>query len=233
MRKLLLAAVAFCIAAPAFAADMATKAPPYQFGGPYPVNGCGLYYGINALASAAPIADATPGATAIGGDIGGTLGYTCSFNGGSNFWFVEGIGDFQNLNGSGPGFGFSGPAHFEERFAVGGPISNLLGILPNLNLPAVPALPALPNGITASNSNGYIYGAVNQDDISAYFGLANNREWIFSPEAGLGLLTRLSNNVVVDTWAGVRIQGEGICLGNTNMCPKLSTGVVTGLALKY
>lgn len=230
MKKLSVALAFLAITAPAYAADIPLpKASPL---GPYPTNGCGLYYGVNALASAMPIADATPGATAIGGDIGGTFGYTCAINGGAEFWFVEGMADFQNLNGNGPGFGLSGPVHLEQRVGFGSPISNMLALLPNLNLPAVPSVGPLPAGVTAGNVNGYFYGAANEDDISAYFGLTNNREWIISPEAGIGALTRFSNNVVFDAWVGARIQGEGICLGALG-CPKLSTGVVTGMALKY
>lgn len=212
------------------AADLAHKAPSLQFN-PYPTAGCGAYYGVNALGSASPIANATPGATAIGGDIGGTLGYTCATSA-STFWFVEAMADFQNLNGSGPGFALTGPAHIEERVAFGGPINQLLNVLPNINLPAVPSLPGLPGGITAGPSNGYVYAAINEDDVSATFGGATGRDWIISPELGVGMLSRLSNNVVADVWAGARLQSQEVCVGGFS-CPKLSTGLVTGLAFKY
>jgi hypothetical protein len=231
MKKVLL--VIALLSSPAFAADLPAKAPPSQFGGPYPTTGCGFYYGLNALASAAPILDAPVGVSAIGGDVGGTLGYTCVIGNTTAFWFVEVMGDFQNLNGNANGFAFGGPAHIEERFALGGPLLQLLPSLPNLSLPAVPALPGLPAGITAGPSNMYIYAAVNEDDISASFGFGTAHEWLISPEIGAGILSRLSNNVVADVWAGARIESNSFCLGGTGMCPKLGTGVVTGVAFKY
>lgn len=212
------------------AADLLHKAPSLQFN-PYPTNGCGAYYGVNALGSASPISNATPGATAIGGDVGGTLGYTCALSA-STFWFAEFMADFQNLNGSGPGFSLTGPAHLEERVAFGGPINQLLNVLPNLNLPAVPSLPGLPNGITPGPTQGYFYAAINEDDVSATFGGATGHDWIISPEVGVGMLSRLSNNVVADVWAGARLQSQEVCVGGF-ACPKLSTGLVTGLAFKY
>lgn len=219
-------------AGPAAAADVPLpKAAPSLNFQPYPTNGCGFYYGVNALGSASPIANATPGATALGGDIGGTIGYTCATSASSTFWFAEAMGDFQNLNGNGSGFSLSGPAHFEERFAFGGPINQMLNFLPNLNLPAVPSLPAL-NGITAGPSAGYIYAALNEDDVSATFGNSTGRDWIISPEVGVGMLSRLSNNVVADVWAGARLQSQKVCVGGFS-CPALSTGLVTGLAFKY
>lgn len=229
MIAVVLGAAALLCMSPAHAADLLHKAP-LQFNA-YPTNGCGAYYGVNALGSASPIANATPGATAIGGDIGGTLGYTCQTSA-STFWFAEAMADFQNLNGSGPGFSLTGPAHFEERFAFGGPINQLLNVLPNINLPAVPSLPGLPSGITAGPTNGYVYAAINEDDVSATFGGATGRDWIISPEVGVGMLSRLSNNVVADVWAGARLQSQEVCVGGF-ACPKLSTGLVTGLAFKY
>lgn len=214
----------------AWAANMASKAQSFQIN-PYPTNGCGAYYGVNAMGSASPIANATPGATAIGGDIGGTIGYTCATSA-STFWFAEATADFQNLNGSGSGFSLTGPAHFEERFAFGGPLNQMLNVLPNLNIPAVPSLPNLPNGITAGPSNGYIYAAINEDDVSATFGNSTGRDWIISPEFGVGMLSRLSNNVVADAWVGARLQTGKVCVGGFS-CPSLSNGVVTGIAFKY
>lgn len=222
--------ITLALTSSAWAADLATKAHNFQIN-PYPTNGCGAYYGVNAMGSASPIANATPGATALGGDIGGTIGYTCATSA-STFWFAEAMADFQNLNGSGPGFSLTGPAHFEERFAFGGPINQMLNVLPNLNIPSVPSLPGLPNGITAGPSNGYIYAAINEDDVSATFGASTGRDWIISPEFGVGLLSRLSNNVVADAWVGARLQTGKVCVGGFS-CPALSNGVVTGIAFKY
>lgn len=235
MRKLsFFAAIAAlaALATAALAADVPTKTQPF---GPYPTNGCGWYYGINAIGSAAPIQNAPVGATEIGGSIGGTLGYTCATNGGKNFWFAEVIGDVQSLNGSANGFALSGPAHIEQRIGFGGPVAQFLAFLPNFNGPAVSSLPLLPNGITAGTPNGYIYAALNEDDISAQFMLSTGRAWAIAPEFGAGILARLSNNVVVDAWAGVKLTGGEFCIGGVSgaSCPKLGTGAVTGVSFKY
>lgn len=235
MRQIALAlALAALAALPAAAADIITKAPPQQtFFSGYANGGCGAYYGVNVLGSAAPIADAPVGATAIGGAVGGTFGYGCAPTP-NTFWFAEFMGDIQNLNGSANGFSLSGPAHLEQRVGFGGPINQLLSLLPNLNFPAVPSLPALPNGITSGGQQGYIYAALNEDDISASFLGTGAHAWLISPELGIGLQSRLSNNVVADVWAGAKLQSTSVCIGVVAMsCPKFNTGFVTGLSFKY
>lgn len=231
---ILAAACSLAALSPALAADvLPLKAPKLAAIGPYPTNGCGAYYGFNAIASALPIANATPGATAIGGDVGGTFGYTCALANGSS-WFLEGQGDLQNLNGTGGnGFHLGGQAHFAIRGGVSGPIVSMLPSLPNLNLPAVPSLPILPQGVTVSGaSQTFVYGAVNFDDISAQFGNAQARDWLISPEIGLENRTRLSNNVVGAVWAGAVLDSNPICIGGV-ACPRLSTGLHTGFQFLY
>lgn len=232
MKKLIIAAgLAASMLSSALAADLPVKARPDLFG-PYPEGRCGLYYGVTTIGSAAPIANGPVGATALGGSIGGTIGYTCDR--GATFWFAEGIAGFQNLNGGTQGFSMSGPVHLQQRLAFGGPINQLLSLLPNLSFPAVPSIPALPNGVTAGPAKGYIYAALNEDDISvSYLGINSGKAWLVSPELGVGMLTRLSNAVVVDTWAGVKMQSNAICLAGGIQCPKISNGVVVGLSLKY
>ena len=235
MRALKALCIATLLTSPctaALAADMPLKAAPFPAGG-YPTK-CGAYYGINVLGSAAPIADSpVVGTSLIGGDVGGLLGYTCNFNGGLAFWFAEVIVDAQNLNGGAPGFNFGGPVHIEERLAFGSPIGNMLGMFPNLNLPAVPSLPAAPNGITSGTPNMYLYAAVNEDDISAQFGMSTARDWLVTPEVGIGAITRFSNNVVGDAWVGAKMESDAICITAGVSCPKMGMGVATGFALKY
>ena len=217
-----------------------TKKPPVVIKAlqplePYPTDGAGWYYGFNVMGSAAPVTGAAVGATALGGQIGGTLGYTSVSNGGSTFWFAELIADFQNLNGSQNGLSLTGPAELKERFGFGSPLNAMLPSLPNSNIntliSAVPSVPGLPAGVTAGPSNGYVYAALDEDDISASYGAATASKWLIAPEFGVGLLTRLSNSVVVDTWAGVKLQSNAFCLGAT--CPKIAPGVVTGVSFKY
>lgn len=227
-----LLSLALCaLSLPAVAADLPTKAPIFTA---YPEGGCGAYYGLNALGSAAPITNGPIGGNVVGGAIGGTLGYTCAVANSPNFWFVEIMGDFQNLNGGTNGLALTGPAHIEERIAFGGPINQLLSVLPGLNFPSVPSLPALPNGITAGPQKGYVFASLSQDDISAQFGLANARQWSLTPGVGVGMLSRLSNGVVADVFVEATMQSQAVCFGSLpGQCPKLGTGWRTGLALKF
>ncbi len=221
------------LASPAYAADMATKAPNLQLR-PYPTAGCGLYFGINAMTSAAPIVGGPVGATEIGGDIGGTLGYTCV--NGVTFWFAEAMADFQNLNGNANGFSLTGPTHLEQRVGFGTPLNTMLALLPGFGSVSTlvpPPIPGLPAGVTAGSPAGYIYGAVNEDDISASFGFSAAREWLVSPEVGIGMKTHLSNGVEIDTWAGIKLESNSLCFGAGGDCPKLSAGPVAGLAFEY
>lgn len=221
---------------PAMAGDMPTKAAPSSQGfGPYPTNGCGLYYGINALGSATVVANAPVGAQTIGGDIGGTLGYACETSKAGTFYFVEALADFQNLNGSQNGLSLTGPAHLEQRIGFGGPLNQMIGaLLPSLGTTTLPTLPLLPTGVIAGPSKQYIYAALNEDDVSASFGKGSSHDWLISPEVGVGMLSRLSNNVVADVWAGFKMQSQAMCLGGvTGTCPKLGTGFATGVSFKY
>ena len=235
--KIALAATALALAviAPAFAADIVTKAVPTTnpFAGPYPTSGSGFYYGLNAVGSASQITSSTAsGAAAIGGAIGGTIGYTW-VSSPSTFAFVEGIFDFQNLNGGTAGLSLTGPAHLEQRVGFGSPLQQFLGSFINSSqLPAVPGIPVLPPGVTAGPQNGYFYAALNEDDVSASVGALSNREWLISPEFGVGMQSRLSNNVMADVWAGIKLSTNGICLGSI-ACPKLGAGPVAGVSFKY
>lgn len=242
LKRHFIAALALIAAAtPALSADLIRKAPLASEIG-YPV-GCGLFYGISTEGSATPIKDAPVQTTALSGAVSGLLGYTCPIKGGTAFWFAEASVGAQALNGGGNGLGMNAPLHFKERVGIGGPISGMLGMLqiPVLSdLPSLPSIPNLPAGVTAGQSRAYVYAALNQDDISASFGAAGGRNWVITPEAGIGMLTRLSNQVVVDVWAGAKFSGNSVCLGGgapfgvgNAGCAHPGTGFTTGIALKY
>lgn len=236
------ALVLVAAAAPALSADLVRKAPLASDAGGYPT-GCGMYYGIATEGSASPIKDAPVNATALSGALGGLLGYTCPIRGGTAFWFAEVIAGAQALNGGGNGFGMKAPIHVEQRVGIGGPISGMLGLLsiPAISdLPALPSIPNLPAGISAGVPRAYVYFALNQDDISANFGSAGGQNWVITPEAGMGMLSRLSNNVVVDVWAGAKFAGNSVCLGGgapfglgAAGCAHTGTGFKTGVSFKY
>ena len=229
MKRLLLALLLW--PGVAMAADMPLKAPPIPG---YPSR-CGLYYGFDALGSGSTVANAPAGTTVIGGDIGAVVGYACQIS--SIPYFVEGIFDFQNLNATAPGFSMSGPAHLEQRLGVQTP---LLQFLPALGFPSTgtpPNLPVLPPGVTVTGAaQNYVYGAVNEDDISASAGLGNFHAWLVSAEIGTGMLVplKLANgwNAVADVWAGVKLQSDSVCIGTPN-CPKFGTGFDTGVSFKF
>ncbi len=235
MRKLLFTTVAaLALATPVFAADMAVKANP--IGGPYPTTRCGMYYGINAEGGAGVVPNAPAGTTMIAGDIGALIGYACPV--GATPWFVEGILDFQNLNAGNNGFSLSGPVHAEERVGMQTPLLQLLPSLGfNLGSFGTPQPPILPPGGTPNGTpQNYIYGAVNEDDISAQNGLGAARKWLVSPEAGTGILfpfkTAAGTPIVGDTYAGYEMQSSSMCIGR-GVCPKLGGRYKVGLSFKY
>jgi hypothetical protein len=220
----------------AFAGDLPTKKAPSSFGS-YATGGCGFYYGLNAMGAGASVNGGPPGATTLQGAIGATFGYGCPIGTGpGNFWFAEGNFDWANLNGTQSGLALTGPAHFEQRIGFGGPISTMLnsGLFPNLN-PAgnlsVPALPGLPAGVTAGPSYPFLFASLHEQDISAQIGLAANREWLVSPGIGLGLQTRLSNNVVAETTIQWILNSNGVPLGPQKI--SFGNGAEAGFTLKY
>ncbi len=232
MRKLVLGMLAAGLSvSSASAADMALKGP---FAAPYPTARCGFYYGINAEGGAGVVPNAPAGTTVINGDIGGLVGYACPI--GATPWFAEAIADFQNLNAGNNGFSLSGPAHLEQRVGFQTP---LLQMLPALGFPStgtIPNLPVLPPGASVGVPANYMYGAINEDDISSQFGLATAHRWLISPEVGTGMLVpiKLANgtNIVGDVYAGYELQSSAFCLGG-NMCPKLGGRFKVGTSFKY
>lgn len=240
MRKIAFLSVLGALALPAsaFAADMAVKANP--FGGPFPTTRCGFYYGINAEGGAGIVPNAPAGTTMIAGDIGALIGYACPV--GATPWFAENIVDFQNLNAGNNGFSLSGPIHVEQRVGVQTP---LLQLLPNIGFNVgtqlgtpQSAAAVLPPGATLNGTvQNYIYGALNEDDISSsQAGLGAARKWLLSPEIGTGLLipfkTAGGTPIVADSYAGYEVQSNSMCIGS-GMCPKLGNRYKVGVSFKY
>jgi|SRR5579872_202328 len=226
MRKLLYAAL-LLMPGVAGAADLPVKAPIPG----YPQK-CGVFYGINAEGSANQVTGVTSGTYAVGGDIGGVVGYACQFNGIP--WFVEGLADFQNLNAGTAGFSLSGPAHLGQRIGVELPY---LQFLPTSFTGAIPS-PVLPVGVTADGpTQSYVFAAIYEDDISTQVGLTTGKAWMVYGVFGPGMLVpvKLSNNwnAVIDAYAGVAIQSSDICLGAPQKCPALGTGFRTGVSMKF
>lgn len=198
----------------------------------YPTH-CGFYYGVGTGGNAGAVNGANVGTQIVQGDIDAMVGYSCPFAG-NGFWFAEAQGGISNLNGSTNGLALSGPAVFIERFGAGSPINSLLGSLfPTSNLPSLPSIPLLPTGITQSPGNSYAFAGLVEQDIGSQIGALSGHQWVVAPLVGLGLLTRLSNNVMADTWAGWQMNSNSFCPGGGSACAKLGNMARIGVAFKY
>ena len=197
----------------------------------YPTK-CGAYYGIGTGGNAGAVTGGAVGTQIVQGDIDALIGYTCPFAQNA-FWFAEVQGGFSNLNGSSNGLALSGPGVFIERLGVGSPIQQYISaILPNLNLPAVPSLPTTP-GATPGAAVSYGFAGLVEQDFGAQVGpnpTAHN--WVLAPIIGVGLLTRYSNNMVIDTWAGWQMNStNSVCFATG--CVKPGNMARIGVSLKY
>ena len=226
--KIFLSILAALFCTSALAADLPTKAAAYVG---YPTTN-GFYYGIGTGGNAGAVSGGAIGTQIVQGELDAIIGYTGKFAGNA-FWFAEMQGGFSNLNGSSNGFSLSGPGVFVERVGVGSPINNLLNILPSFNFPSVPILPVLPAGITASPGNLYLFAGLVEQDFGILTASATGHNWILSPLIGTGILTRLSNNVVLDTWAGWQMTAtNSVCLSG-GQCVRPGNMVRIGTSLKY
>lgn len=241
MKKLLTLGLLLSSTALASAADVAQptyKANPFAS---FPTTGSGAYFGLNTIGDATSVQGvAAPGTQVVQGGIGATVGYSAPINAGTgSFWFAEGMFDVTNINGSSNGLNLSGPLSFTQRFGAGTPINNMLSMFNPLSgaasSAAVPSLPVLPAGITASPGSPYLFAALHEQDISAQFGLQQNREWLLSYGAGAGIRYRLSNNVVADTFAEFKTNTNSICFGPAAKatCSNIGPGVQVEFALLY
>lgn len=231
MKARFLALAAAMLITPAMAADLTTKAPAYVG---YPSTKCGFYYGIGVGGSAGAVNGAAVGTQIVQGDLSGVLGYSCPFATNA-FWFAEGQFGINNLNGSTNGLALSGPMVAIERVGAGSPINALLGsLLPASTFPAVPALPGLPAGFTYGSPAGYAFVGIVEQDIAPQIGfVSGSHQWVIAPLVGLGLLTRVNNGVVVDTWAGWQMNSQSFCPNGGGACAKLGNAARVGVALKY
>ena len=227
----LIAIAAIALASPAGAADLPTKAPALGYS-QYPTTKCGVYYGVNTMGSTAAVESAAIGTQTVQAGVGLTLGYTCPVGGG--YWFVDGMFDFANLNGSQNGFSLSGPAMFEQRFGFGAPIPTLIGLIPGLSTlqNALPSLIPLPTGVGVVTSNPYLFAAIHEDDIGVASGLQSNKQYLISAGFGVGNKTRLSNGVVFDPFAEYVLPSTEMCIGVAG-CVKRGAGVRVGAALEF
>ena len=227
MKKGLLSlAISLALGSAAFGADLTLKAPSG-----YPLARCGFYYGLGTGGSAGAVDGAVVGTQIVQGELDAIVGYTCPFLQ-SSFWFVEGSVGFNNINGSVNGLALSGPLVLMQRVGAGSPINALFN--PFGNSLALPSLPALPNGVTYGPANGYFFAGIVEQDVAAQIGLDNHsKQWLIAPMIGVGLLSRLSDGVVVDTWAGWQMNSQSFCPGGGTACAKLGNTGRIGVRFEY
>lgn len=229
MKKFLIAAAAALLSTAALAADLPgviTKGGSIG----YPTK-CGFYYGVGTGGSAGAVQGAVVGTQIVQGELDALVGYTCPF-GGAAFWFVEGSIGINNVNGNVNGLALSGPLVLQQRVGVGSPANALFN--PFGSSLSLPSLPALPVGVVASNANPYLFAGIVEQDIATQLGLdTHSHQWLIAPEVGIGMLTRLSNGVVVDTWAGWQLNSQSFCPGNGMACGKLGNAGRVGVSFKY
>lgn len=232
MRKLSILAI-LLLSTSAYAADIPIKAKS-NFLAAYTQGQCGGYFGLNAFGSAASVQGGVVGAQIVQGDIGATFGYGCPIGGTvGNFWFTEASFDWANINGASNGFGFTGPAHFEQRFALGSPLSSILNLLPTnpFSSLSTPAVPLCPTNVTCGNQYPFLFVTSHEQSISGQVGLSGNKEWIWYPGVGIGLESRWSNGVVADVWAQFTLNSTGMTIGPQKV--NIGNGATTGITFKY
>jgi len=228
MKKGLLSlAMGMALCGSALAADLPAKSPLLAG---YPT-ACGFYYGAGTGGSAGAVDGAVVGTQIVQGELDALVGYTCPL-GQAGFWFAEGSVGFDNINGSVNGLALSGPLVLQQRFGAGSPINALFN--PFGNQLAMPSLPVLPPGVTQGPSTPYLFAGLVEQDISAQVGLdQHNKQWLIAPMIGAGLLTRISNGVAIDTWAGWQMNSQSFCPGGGNTCGKLGNAARVGVSFKY
>jgi hypothetical protein len=235
--------------APALAADLPSPFPVKAPVIGYPL-GSGLYYGLAAVGDAGSVQGAPVGTTLLKGGGGLVVGYTWPVSG--SFMFAEVAGYIENINGGGTGavnvpgagplagFSLSGPVKFQETvgFGADGLLKTIAGMAPFSGItPAMPSLPVLPAGVTATDQHMYFHVSAEQADVTAQFvtptiGVLSNHEWTFRAGGGVGLLNRLSNSTVIDVRTTVYASSTEVCVGPFG-CPKEGVGVQQALMVKW
>jgi hypothetical protein len=196
MRKLLLAAVAFFIAAPAFAADMPLKAPPYIQ--PFAPAGSGWYLGVGtdaAVASSSVNGSAFPNLTggnltSDGGAVGVDAGYIWSNCLLQTWCQIEVDLRYQNISGSMGGASVNSLWSIREEFDVGAQVfQTILAAVGNVGIsfPTFNPSGMLPANIAvATIPRQYLGFILDEYEIAGTFGSASGQTWGLAPGVTTG-----------------------------------------------
>lgn len=244
MRNILGIALAL-LTVPAMAADLAVlpmKAPRQPILFTY--SGSGIYLGIGTYGEVDKAKIVTPvGLQAVndfaaGGAVNATVGYM--WGNGTSWYAIEGIAAYQNVGADAAiGGSVSSRFGFTERALMGGPVTSVLGLLPNLST----VFPVFPTPIASTTTHPYLFAAFHQDDVSADFGLSNAKVWRFRGGLGAGLKQQLgstapnpaASQVTADIWAEYLMPGSGIIVGVPAGLAKANqgSGARVGITLEY
>jgi hypothetical protein len=196
--------------------NLPTKAPSFAV---YPLSS-GWFYGVSASGmGGAAAASGAVGGPVIGGRFGADFGYTGLVA--NTFYFVEGSVSGQAISGASQALGIIASVNLEERFAVGVPQNiwnEILALIPGLSSVAFPTVPVL-NGVAAGPSNLYTFLSLYQDDVSATLGSAVGHDWLLSYGAGVGILNRLTNGMMLDTSIEWKHSASGMLVGASLVYP--------------
>jgi hypothetical protein len=226
MRKTILAAVAMAaFSLPAFAADMAIKAPPSNplFNG-YPYGSSGFFYGAYAEGGGGPVNAAaintvtgvsTAGLVELTGAAGATIGYAWGSPTSNVAYSVENDIGMTGFNGSSQGLSASGPLEGEVRIVAFTPLANLTQYLPTLpSFGTLPPFNALPVGVSASHTQVGLMAGMHWNDISLDFqGLSSNKEFRAAPMIGLVQMEQLSNGLALRTYVKTVFPSQSLTIG--------------------
>lgn len=225
------AALALLGSWPAAAADLQVKAtamPRARVLQTY--MGCGTFYGIHTTASGARTeVQGTPGTIGntynASAAVGLNIGYLCGDGVGWKAIEVDvdykGLGETQPATNTAVDGSIASRWGVTGRFMLGGPIANMLGVLPNLGPQVFPALPQAPANSIPSTNHPYLFAAVHADDVSGSIGMAEGKAVRIRGGIGVGLMSELgmaANNpqgsrVVANTSIEYLFPGNGVTLG--------------------
>lgn len=240
MMKSIIAALAL-FASPAIAADMPVKAKtatPTVVG--YPYQTAGLYWGLGteALISQAQVntGSDTSNLFAAGAALNVTLGYSRPINAGAGFIAFEATCGWQNLGGTTQAVSVTTNEVRErvscaEGIKLGGPILNMLNLLPSSGLP----LPTLPNiGAPSGSTHPYLGVFGREGRVLATDNLTGvSREvWQVKAEARLGLIQQFDTGIAMDVYLAWDPSQGGFTIGGPSSA-KLGNTYIIGAKLLY
>jgi hypothetical protein len=217
------------------AADMPLKALPAVPALAYPA-ASGIFFGANATVDAgtATTVQGVASTALYGGDVGLSVGYTAPIAALNSFYFVEAMFDASAIqsgsNSAAAILNVKRSADFEQRFAIGVPVTTMNRLLALLGVSdGLPSLPAAPTQI-----NPYVFLSTHEQDVSLQMGNSIGKNWAFSWGAGGGLLNRMPNGWVIDTWLEYRNSTDAFLIGPTPaVFGKVGNSVKVGVSVKF